>query len=109
MNRHWIKCKNDQCNNRLRLESNNEYKPILFCSQKCLNSYLFQNEELNANLNYEDPNQVRELVQNLLSQTKEIQNELKNLKRIRKTYFGLFKNHDLKRETYERKWSFDDQ
>ena len=104
-----IKCENEQCENRLRVELNNQFKPVLFCSQACLNSYLLQHETLNHNSHYEDPQEVRKLVQNLLSQTKLIQNELGNLRKIRKTYFGLFKDCSLKDEVYQRKWSFDDE
>jgi hypothetical protein len=38
-----------------------------------------------------------------------MQIELKNLRRIRKTYFGLFKDNNLKSEVYEREWSFEDK
>jgi hypothetical protein len=108
---HWIKCKNDQCSKRLRVEANKQSKPILFCSQTCLNSYLFQNDQLHRNFNYEDPGEVRKLVQSLINETKQIQIELQNLKRIRKTYFGLFKDKelDLNDEIYNRDWSFEDE
>jgi hypothetical protein len=109
MYNHWIKCKNDQCSKRLRVEANNQSKPILFCSQTCLNSYLFQNDQLHPNFNYEDPSEVRKLVQSLINETKQIQNELQNLKRIRKTYFGIFKELNLKDEIYKRDWSFEDE
>jgi hypothetical protein len=109
MNIEWIKCKNGHCDNRSRVEFNNQFKPVLFCSQTCLESYLLQNETLNPNFDYEDPKEVRELVQNLLSQTKFIQNEMKGLRRIRKTYFTLFNEDMLKGEVYKRKWSFDDK
>ena len=109
MNTGRIKCENDHCENRLKVELNNQFKPVLFCSQTCLNSYLLQNETSNPNSHYEDPKEVRKLVQNLLSQTKLIQNELGSLRKIRKTYFGLFTDHALKDEVYRRKWSFDDK
>jgi hypothetical protein len=85
--------------------NNPNLKPILFCSESCLNS--FENEKFNSTLNYEDPNEVRTLVQNLVSQTKQLQGELESLKKIRKTYFGLFKELNLKDETYKHEWSFD--
>jgi hypothetical protein len=84
---------------------NTASRPILFCSESCLNS--FENEKLISNLNYEDPKEVKALVQNLVSQTKQLQIELENLKKIRKTYFGLFREFNLKDETYKREWSFD--
>lgn len=108
MNTERIKCENENCENRLRVELGNQSKPILFCSQTCLNSYFLQNETSNSNFHYEDPNEVRKLVRNLVSQTKLIQNELGSLREIRKTYFGLFQDHALKDEVYQRKWSFDD-
>lgn len=101
-----IKCKNKSCINRLNVGLDNpNSKPILFCSDLCLNS--FEDEKFDSTLKYEDPNEVRTLVQNLVSQTKQLQSELENLKKIRKTYFGLFKELDLKDETYKRDWSFD--
>jgi hypothetical protein len=101
-----IKCKNKSCINRLKVGLDiPDSKPILFCSDLCLNS--FEDEKFNSTLKYEDPNEVRTLVQNLVSQTKQLQSELENLKKIRKTYFGLFKELDLKDETYKRDWSFD--
>jgi len=110
MKAQWIRCKNDNCSKRLRVEINDiESKPILFCSDRCLNSIFSENEKLNHNFNYEDPKEVRRLVKNLISQTKRLQNELENLRKIRKTYFGLFKNYNLKDEVYKRKWSFEDE
>ena len=106
MTRLLIKCKNKNCINRLNVGlDNTDSKPILFCSELCLNS--FEDEKFNSTINYEDPNEVRTLVQNLVSQTKQLQSELENLKKIRKTYFGLFKDSTLKDETYKREWSFD--
>ncbi|MGE5685324.1 MAG: hypothetical protein ACM3ZS_09315 [Nitrososphaerota archaeon] len=106
MTRLVIKCKNKNCINRMNvLLDNNDSKPILFCSESCLNS--FENERFDSTLKYEDPNEVRTLVKSLVSQTKQLQRELENLKKIRKTYFGLFKELDLKDETYKREWSFD--
>jgi hypothetical protein len=109
MNTQWIRCKNDQCSKGFRVEANIGSKPILFCNQTCLNPYLFQSEELDRNFNYEDPKEVRELVQNLIAQTNQMQIELQNLRRIRKTYFGLFRDNILKKEVYKRKWSFEDE
>ena len=101
-----IKCKNKSCINRLNVGLDNpDSKPILFCSELCLSS--FENEKFNLSLKDDDPNQVRTLVENLVSQTKQLQSELENLKKIRRTYFGLFKDFDLKDETYKRDWSFD--
>lgn len=80
-------------------------EPILFCSELCLS--LFENEKFNFTLKDEDPKDVRTLVQNLVSQTKQLQSELENLKKLRRTYFGLFKGIDLKDETYKRDWSFE--
>lgn len=106
MIRQVVKCKNKECSNRLNVEfDNTESKPILFCSDLCLSS--FENEKLLSNFDHEDPNEVRTLVQNLVNQTKQLQTELENLKKIRKTYFGLFKEINLKDETYKRDWSFD--
>ena len=81
-------------------------QPILFCSQGCLNTFDNKNQRLNQEFNFEDPNEVKKLVQYVISHTKDIQNELKYLKKIRKTYFGLFRDYELKDEVYKRKWSF---
>ena len=75
MTRLLIKCKNKNCMNRLNVGlDNTDSKPILFCSELCLNS--FEDEKFNSTINYEDPNEVRTLVQNLVSQTKQLQSEL---------------------------------
>lgn len=103
-----IKCKNENCNNRFRVQVNNESKPILFCSQTCIHPLIFQNKSYDSNFNYESPKQVRELVQGLVAQTIQIQNELEHLKKIRNTYFGLFRDNILKKEVYKRNWSFKD-
>lgn len=101
-----VKCNNKKCDNQMDVGPNNpDFKPILFCSESCLNS--FENEKFNSNLNQEDPSELRALVQNLLSQTKQIQGELEDLKKIRNTYFGIFKEQNLKDETYKREWSSD--
>src|SRR4030095_5993517 len=91
-----VKCNNNECRKRYNVKTDSEQKPLLFCSQTCLNSYLSQIEKLDPNFDYDDPKEVRKLVQNLLGQTKQIQNELQSLKKIRKSYFGLFKQKDLK-------------
>lgn len=104
-----VKCKNDLCSKQFRVETDNRHAPILFCGQTCLNSYLLQSEKLDPNFDYEDPKEVKKLVQNLLSQTKQIQNELQSMRKIRKTYFGLFNDYDLKPEVYKRKWLFEDK
>lgn len=109
MNSQMIKCKNEHCNNQLRVQSSIDSKPILFCSESCLKSVLNEYQKLNQEFDFEDPNEVKKLVQNLISQTKDIQNELKHLKKIRKTYFGLFRDYELKDEVYKRKWSFKDE
>jgi hypothetical protein len=101
-----IKCTNKNCANILNIGLDNcDFEPIIFCSELCLNS--FENEKFSSP-NPEDPNEVRMLVKNLVSQTKQLQRELENLKKIRKTYFGLFKELNLKDETYKREWSFDE-
>lgn len=64
---------------------------------------------MNPNLNYEDPKEVRMVVKNLLTQTKRLQNEIEDLRKVRKTYFGLFKDYVLKDEVYKRKWTFEDE
>jgi hypothetical protein len=51
------------------------------------------------------------LVLSLINETEQIQIELQNLKRIKKMYFGLFKDKelDLNDEIYNRGWSFEDE
>jgi hypothetical protein len=103
-----IKCKNDNCNNIFTVQVDNGSKPILFCSQTCIHPLILQNKNLDSNFNYESSKQVRELVQGLVAQTIQIQNELEHLKKIRNTYFGLFRDNILKKEVYKRNWSFKD-
>ncbi|RPI82710.1 MAG: hypothetical protein EHM34_06515 [Nitrosopumilales archaeon] len=109
MNGDWLNCRNPSCRNKLRVQiSNADSKPITFCSESCFNSILlFENEKAISRLDYDDPHEVKTLVQNLVKQTQQLQIELDNLKKIRKTYFGLFKDQELKDETYKREWSFD--
>ena len=105
----WIECENDDCNNRFKVEANYGSKPILYCSQTCFNPHLVQRDGLDVSFEYEDPKQVRELVQNLINQTRQMQKELQDLRRIRKTYFELFRENILKKEVYKRNWSFEDE
>lgn len=102
-----IKCNNANCNNRLGVQTKKaESKPILFCSQNCYNSLLLQNEKMSENYYYEDPDEMRHMVKNLMAETKQLHSEVQNLRKIRKTYFEIFKNKNLKREVYKRDWSF---
>ena len=103
-----IKCKNDSCNNTFRVQVDNGSRPILFCSHTCIHPLILQNKSYDSNFNYESPKQVRELIQGLVAQTIQIQNELDHLKKIRNTYFGLFRDNILKKEVYKRNWSFKD-
>jgi hypothetical protein len=103
--RQLIKCKYENCDNQLKIEVNSDSCPIAFCSERCLNK--FENMKFNYALDREDPNDVRSLVQQLVSQTKQLQSELENLKKIRKTYFGIFTESNLKDETYKRDWAFE--
>jgi hypothetical protein len=109
MNVCWINCRNPGCSNKLNVGSNNaESKPVIFCSELCFNSILLlENEKEISKLDCDDPNQIKMLVQNLVNQTKQLQIELDSLKKIRKKYFGLFKDQELRDETYKRDWSFD--
>lgn len=105
MNARLLRCKNPNCNNKLRVQfSTADSRPIIFCSIPCFNTIL-ESEKLNQNLESEDPNELRVLVKNLVVQTKNMQEELEGLREIRKTYFDLFKGSKLKDEVYKRKWS----
>lgn len=84
------------------------YVPVAFCGEKCLNSFLdFEFSRKEAK--YEDPVEINKLVQNVIGQTKQIQSEFENFKKIRSTYFELFKGRELKSETYIRKWLFKEE
>jgi alkylhydroperoxidase/carboxymuconolactone decarboxylase family protein YurZ len=74
----------------------------------CFNTIL-ENEKLNQGPEFEDPNELRLLVKNLVTQTKNMQKEIENLREIRKTYFDLFKSSKLKDEVYKREWSFQNE
>jgi hypothetical protein len=67
---------------------------------------LLENEKLSGNYHYEDPEEMRHIVKNLMTQTKQLHNEVQGLRKIRKAYFEIFKNKNLKKEVYERDWSF---
>ena len=105
MTRQLIKCKNENCNNQLNIEINNHFSPIAFCSEQCLNK--FEMVKFHFALDREDPSDIRMLVKQLVSQTRQLQGELESLKKIRKTYFGLFTESNLKDETYKRDWTFE--
>ena len=110
LNSQWIKCQNEYCNNQVRVQLNSKVtKPILFCTELCLNTVFNKSQKLDPKFDSEDPNELRNVIQNLVSQTKLIQNELENLRTIRKTYFGLFKDNKLKDEIYKRDWTFKDE
>jgi hypothetical protein len=105
MNARLLRCKNPNCSNKLKVQSSSaDSKPIIFCSIPCFNTIL-ENEKLSQNLESEDPNELRLLVKNLVDQTKNMQQELENLREIRKTYFDIFTSSKLKDEVYKRKWS----
>ena len=109
MNAKLLRCKNPDCSNKLKVQFNNaESKPIIFCSMLCFNTIL-ENEKLSQGPESEDPTEIRLLVKNLVAQTKNMQKELENLQKIRKTYFDLFKSSKLKDEVYKRKWSFQNE
>ena len=109
MNAKLLMCKNPKCSNKLKVQfSNADSKPIIFCSMVCFNTIL-ENEKLNQGPEFEDPNELRLLVKNLVTQTKNMQKEIENLREIRKTYFDLFKSSKLKDEVYKREWSFQNE
>ncbi len=102
-----MKCKYESCNNRLDIDVNSDSYPIAFCSEHCLNKY--ETRKFNYALEQENPDDIKILVKQLVSQTKQLQNELDNLKKIRKTYFGLFTDSNLKDENYKRDWMFENK
>lgn len=102
-----IVCNNSACAKPLRiLIDDTEPKPILFCSNECLNSFLSQSEKKAQDLNCEDPNEVKEFVNNLMNQVDIIQRDFKRLGKLRMSYFDIFAGGKLKSEDYKRKWSF---
>ena len=74
----------------------------------CFNAIL-EHEKLSPSHQPEDPNELRLLVKNLVTQTKNMQKEIENLREVRKTYFDLFKSSKLKDEVYKREWSFQNE
>jgi hypothetical protein len=109
MNAKLLRCKNPNCSNKLKVQfSNAESKPIIFCSMPCFNAIL-EHEKLSPSHQPEDPNELRLLVKNLVTQTKNMQKEIENLREVRKTYFDLFKSSKLKDEVYKREWSFQNE
>src|SRR5574339_492217 len=99
-----IKCKYENCDNRLNIDVNSDCYPLAFCSEQCLDK--FETAKFDYILEQGDPNDVRILVKQLVSQTKQLQSELNKLKKIRRTYFGLFTDSKLKDEFYKRDWRF---
>ena len=80
--------------------------PILFCSNECLDSFLFEIQKKDHDLNYEDPKEVKKFARNLMDQVERMQKEIKVLSNIRTGYFEILKGDKLKTENYKRKWSF---
>jgi hypothetical protein len=109
MNNQLIKCRNESCNKELSVALNDlSSAPIVFCGQECVNSFL-ESEIIRMESRQENPTEIGKLVQNVIGYTQQIQNELDNFKKIRATYFELFKGRELKSETYLRKWKFESE
>lgn len=109
MNARLLRCKNPNCSNKLKVQSiDADSKPIIFCSTSCFNT-LLESEKLNQRSEFEDPNELRQLVRELVAQTNDMKKELENFQKIRKTYFNIFKSSGLKDEVYKRKWSFENE
>ena len=109
--RQHIKCKNESCSKELHVVVNDSKSiPIIFCGEECINSFL-NSEFSRKQTHYEDPKEINKLVQNVIDYTKQIQDELDKFKKIRSTYFELFKGDELKNplkgEYYTREWSFE--
>jgi hypothetical protein len=104
-----IKCRNKFCSKNLYVNVNDiRSVPVVFCGEKCVNSFL-DYEISQKEANYEDPVEINKLVQNVIGYTQKIEREFENFRKIRSTYFELFKSRELKSETYIRKWSFNDE
>ena len=109
MNNQLIKCRNESCNKELSVGVHDlSSVPIVFCGQECVNSFL-DSEIIRMESRQENPTEIGKLLQNVISYTQQIQNELDNFKKIRATYFELFKGRELKSETYLRKWRFESE
>ena len=109
MNNQLIKCRNESCNKELSVGVNDSSSvPIVFCGQECVNLFL-DSEIIRMESRQENPTEIGKLVQNVIGYTQQIQNELDNFKKIRATYFELFKGRELKSETYLRKWRFESE
>jgi hypothetical protein len=54
-----------------------------------------------------DPDEIKKLVQRVMSETQRIQSEFEHHRKIRNTYFHLFNEVDLPQEYYVRNWSFE--
>jgi hypothetical protein len=105
MTRQLLKCNYQNCDNQLDIEINNDFNPIVFCSEQCLNK--FEIAKFNYDLDKQDQSDLRNVVKQLVGQTRQLQDELNNLKKVRKTYFGLFTESKLKPEKYKRDWEYD--
>ncbi len=99
-----MQCRNTACQNKCQVNTEgSENTPIMFCSQSCLNQFveITARQEIN-------PDKITELVQSVVMETKKIQGELDYHKKVRNTYFHLFKDGELPQEKYVRKWSFEE-
>ena len=106
-----IKCNNESCNNKVNVNINSTFIPVVFCGKECLSSFL--DLEFRRDTKYDDRAELNKLVETVIDYTKQIQDELDKFKSIRSSYFELFKGDNpkipLKKENYRRKWSFEKQ
>lgn len=105
-----IKCKKCGCGELLSVDiEDTKSNPILFCSNECLGSFLFEIENENQDLDYENPEEVKRFARTLMSQIGQMQEEIKVLKNVRTAYFGILKGDKLKEEDYRREWLFNNK
>jgi hypothetical protein len=101
-----IHCHNDCCGNSLQMPvADIEHTPIVFCSQACLEGFM-RLENGSQQFAPQETDKINKLVQDIVGESKRIQAEFENYRRVRQGYFDIFSGINLKEENYVRDWDF---
>ncbi len=78
--------------------------PILFCSEACLNGFVHL-ENGGQQFGAQETDKLNKLVQDIVGESKRIQDEFENYRKVRQGYFDIFSGLTLKEENYVRDWN----
>jgi hypothetical protein len=99
-----IQCHNDCCRNELKVCADDSGNiPLVFCSEGCLSGFIrLENQQLEP----QESDRINKLVHDIVGESKRIQEEFENMRRVRQGYFDMFSGLNLKEEIYTRDWAF---